>query len=164
MTLQDIMVQEVIQISPEDSIGEAARRMREKSVGCLVATVDGALKGIITDRDLLGCLDQRHDPYQCKISVHMSRPVIVLRPEEDLATAVNVMRDRRIKRLPVARQGKLLGIVSLSDLAAVAHDQVEKLWPSWVLITDLIGTQGAQVRRHKVKPSIKDNRFGRTAA
>lgn len=164
MKLQDVMIEEVIQISPDDSIGEAARRMREKSVGCLVATVDGALKGIITDRDLLGCLNQRHDPYQCKISVHMSRPVNVLRPEEDLATAVNVMRNRRIKRLPVARQGKLLGIVSLSDLSAVVHDQVEKLWPSWVLITDLIATQGAQGRSHKVKPSIKENSVKRTAA
>ncbi|HET8563895.1 MAG TPA: CBS domain-containing protein [Candidatus Binatia bacterium] len=150
MKLQDIMVEEVIQISPEESVGEAARRMREKSVGCLIATVDGTVKGLITDRDLLGCLDERHDPYQCKVLSHMSQPVTVLPPEDDIATAVDVMHTRRIKRLPIARHEKLLGIVSLSDLAAVAHDQVEKLWPSWMLITTLIAADDAHARGWKV--------------
>jgi CBS domain-containing protein len=120
MKLQEIMVGDVVQISPAGTVCEAAKLMREKSVGCLVATMDGVIKGIITDRDLLACLQQKHDPYQCKIALHMSRPVVVLRPDEDHLTAVNVMRQKRIKRLPVASRGKLLGIVSLSDLAAIA--------------------------------------------
>ena len=105
MKLKEIMVKSVIQAAPEETIGVAAKRMRESAVGCLVVTVAGAVKGIITDRDLLACLAQGHDPYLCKISTHMQRPVHVLRPEEDHATAAEVMRARRIKRLPIAQNG-----------------------------------------------------------
>jgi signal-transduction protein with cAMP-binding, CBS, and nucleotidyltransferase domain len=144
MKLQEIMKADVFQISPGECIGEAAKRMREKSVGCLVVTADGAIKGIITDRDLLACIDQRHDPYQCEVALHMSRPVIVLQPEENHLTAVNVMRKKRIKRLPVAKNGKLLGIISLSDLAALAESDLERLESSTLFVSDLIKTQGAQ--------------------
>jgi predicted transcriptional regulator len=75
MKLHNIMVREVIQVSPEECIHEAAKRMRDKSVGCLVVTVGGNIKGIITDRDLLASLEKNHDPYRCKIAGHMNRPV-----------------------------------------------------------------------------------------
>jgi signal-transduction protein with cAMP-binding, CBS, and nucleotidyltransferase domain len=149
MKLQEIMVGDVVQISPDDAIGEAAKRMRENSVGCLVATIDGVIKGLITDRDLLACLHQKHDPYQCKIALNISRPVVVLRPDEDHLTAVNVMRQKRIKRLPVASRGKLLGIVSLSDLAAVAEPEVERIKSSELFLSALIATEGAQGQASK---------------
>lgn len=144
MKLQEIMRADVIQISPGECIGEAAKRMREQSVGCLVVTADGAIKGIITDRDLLACLSQSHDPYQCGVTFHMSRPVIVLRPEENHLAAVNVMCKKRIKRLPVAKDGKLLGIVSLSDLAALAEGDLKRLESSTLFVSGLIKSQGAQ--------------------
>ena len=156
MKLQEIMAGDVVQISPDDTIGEAAKRMREKSVGCLVATIDGVIKGIITDRDLLACLHQKHDPYQCKIALHMSRPVVVLRPEEDHLTAVNIMRQKRIKRLPVASRGKLLGIVSLSDLAALAEPEVERIKSSGLFLAALIATEGAQGQASK--PRMESNK------
>ncbi|HEU4343098.1 MAG TPA: CBS domain-containing protein [Candidatus Binatia bacterium] len=147
MKLEDIMIREVIQIIPDECIAEAAKRMRQQSIGCLVVSLDGAIKGIITDRDLIECLEQGHDPYRCKIATHMSHPVIVLRPEEDHAIALSVLRKRRIKRLPLARSGKLLGIISMSDLAGVAEGELERLWPSWVSITDLIRAQAVQAQR-----------------
>jgi signal-transduction protein with cAMP-binding, CBS, and nucleotidyltransferase domain len=144
MKLQEIMRADVIQISPGECIGEAAKRMQRNSVGCLVVTVDGAIKGIITDRDLLGCISQSHDPHQCAVALHMSRPVIILSPEEDHLTAANVMWRKRIKRIPITKAGKLLGIVSLSDLAALAERDLEKLESSTLLVSNLIKTQGAQ--------------------
>lgn len=144
MKLKDIMVGEVIQASPDESIADAAKRMREKSVGCLVATLSGAVKGIITDRDLLACLAEAHDPYRCTVSVHMHRPVIVLRPEEDHMMAVKVLRRRKIKRLPVAENGKLLGIISLSDLAALAEKEAGKLEASLNFFADVVHAQSAQ--------------------
>jgi CBS domain-containing protein len=162
MKLQEIMVSDVVQISPADTIGGAAKLMREKLVGCLVATVDGVVKGIITDRDLLACLHQKHDPYQCKTAVHMSRPVIVLRPEEDHMTAINVMREKRIKRLPVASRGKLLGIVSLSDLAAIAAPEVERLKSSGLFLSALIKTEGAQVEVSKPRTPMEREKATKT--
>lgn len=158
MKLQEIMVGDVVQISPADTIGEAAKLMREKFVGCLVATIDGVIKGIISDRDLLACLHQKHDPYQCQVARHMSRPVIVLRPEEDHVTAVNVMQEKRIKRLPVASHGKLLGIVSLSDLAAIAAPEVERIQSSGLFLSALIRTAGAQVQPSKSRARIESEK------
>jgi CBS domain-containing protein len=144
MKLQEIMVKEVIQALPDETIAGAAQRMDERGVGCLVVTVEGAVKGIITDRDLLACLGQAHDPYRCKISAHMRRPVIVLRPEEDHATAAEVMRAKRIKRLPIASSGKLLGIVSLSDLAVIANEEATRLGSSLSFFTSVVRAQSSQ--------------------
>jgi CBS domain-containing protein len=144
MKLNEIMNREVIQASPEETISDAARRMREKVVGCLVVTVGATVKGIITDRDLLVCLSHGHDPYRCNIAEHMHRPVIVLGPDEDHATAATVMRRRRIKRLPIAESGRLLGIVSLSDLAALAEKTGEELRAALDFFASVVGAHSAQ--------------------
>lgn len=144
MKLQEIMVKDVIQAAPDESIGAAGKRMRESAVGCLVVTVAGAVKGIITDRDLLSCLGEGHDPYRCQIASHMHRPVHVLRPDEDHVTAAEVMRERSIKRVPIAQHGKLLGIVSLSDLAAIAGGEAEQLRSALRFFTAVVRTQAAQ--------------------
>jgi signal-transduction protein with cAMP-binding, CBS, and nucleotidyltransferase domain len=144
MKLEEFMIREVIRSSPVETIAEAAKRMREKTVGCLVVTLDGAVKGIITDRDLLACLAEAHDPYACPVSAHMRRPVIVLKPEEDHVTAARVLRSRKIKRLPVAKNGWLLGMISLSDLAALAHEETAKLQSSLDFLTEVVNAQAAQ--------------------
>lgn len=144
MKLRDIMVQDVVQAAPDETIGVAGKRMRESAVGCLVITVAGAVKGIITDRDLLACLAAEHDPYRCQIATHMRRPVHVLRPDEDHTSAAAVMRERCIKRLPVAQSGKLLGIVSLSDLAAIAGGEAEQLRAALRFFTTVVRTQASQ--------------------
>lgn len=144
MKLQEIMVREVVQAAPDETIGTAAKRMRESAVGCLVVTSSGAVKGIVTDRDLLACLAAAHDPYHCTISTHMHRPVHVLRPDEDHTTAAAVMHERRIKRLPIAQQGKLQGIVSLSDLAAIAGGEADKLRQALRFFTSVVRTQATQ--------------------
>jgi signal-transduction protein with cAMP-binding, CBS, and nucleotidyltransferase domain len=138
------MIKNVIQIAPAESVGAAAKKMWETAVGCLVVTVNDAVKGIITDRDLLCCFAQKHDPYRCEVSAHMRRPVIVLRPDEEAATAAEVMRNRHIKRLPVAKNGTLLGIVSLSDLAALASEEAKKLGSSLDFFTGVVRAQSSQ--------------------
>jgi len=144
MKLEEIMVRDVVQAAPDESIGAAAKRMRESAVGCLVITVAGTVRGIITDRDLLACLAQAHDPYHCPISQHLHRPVHVLRPDEDHVTAAAVMHEKRVKRLPIARNGNLLGIVSLSDLALIASVEALQLRASLNFFTAVVRTQAAQ--------------------
>jgi signal-transduction protein with cAMP-binding, CBS, and nucleotidyltransferase domain len=144
MKLQGIMIHNVIQIAPDECVAAAAKRMSAAAVGCLVVTMNDAVKGIATDRDLIGCLAQGHDPFACKISSHMRRPVIVVGPEEEGATAAAVMSRRHIKRLPVARDGKLLGIVALSDLAALADEKAKKLGTSLDFFNAVIRARSSQ--------------------
>lgn len=151
MKLRDIMIREVQQVTPETTIGQTALRMRQCAVGAVVVTHDTVIKGILTDRDLLRCLEQSHDPYHCPVVNHMTHPVTVLRPEEDHLTAVDVMQDKRIKRLPVAQDGRLVGIVSMSDLTLIAEGELQNIWASWTLIAGLLRTQAVQVWRPKPK-------------
>lgn len=146
MNIDELMVKEVIQVLPDETIGEAARRMLAKGVGCLVVTVSGTVKGIMTDRDLLDCLAAAHQPERCTVAAHMRRPVIVLGPDNDPTTAAMVLQRKKIKRLPVARQGKLLGIVSLSDLAAWASREGERLRSAADFLAAVVGAQAAQSR------------------
>jgi CBS domain-containing protein len=95
MKLQDIMIRDVVQAVPDEPVGEAAKRMRQRGVGCLVVTVAGAVKGIVTDRDLLDCLAESHDPSCCPVSAHMNRPVIILGPEEDHKMAAKVLHRKK---------------------------------------------------------------------
>jgi signal-transduction protein with cAMP-binding, CBS, and nucleotidyltransferase domain len=77
----------------------------------------------------------------------MNRPVIVLQPDEDHFTALTVMWKKRIKRLPVAKHGKLLGIISLCDLAALAESDRERLESSALFVSAVIKAQTAQGTR-----------------
>lgn len=151
MKLKDIMVREVATVSPEESTTSAARRMREKSVGCLVVILDKAIKGIVTDRDLLACLSESHDPRDCKISTHMSRPVIVERPEEELLRAAEIMAERRIKRLPVVERGELVGLVSFSDISRIMDEQAQAYGSMWASVARLIRAEN--LRHRSTKPS-----------
>jgi CBS domain-containing protein len=150
--LADLMVAEVVTISPKDTTAAAARAMKEKGVGCLVVTADGAVKGILTDRDLLGCLSQGDNPAECAVANHMSRPVVVERPDEEIVHAAEIMADRKIKRLPVVEHGRLLGIISFSDIAKWMSERTEEAWTQWNSITRLIKAQarqtGAQTGRY----------------
>jgi CBS domain-containing protein len=164
--IQDIMIRDVVQAVPDENVGEAAKRMRQRGVGCLVVTVAGAVKGIITDRDLLDCLAEFHDPSRCPVSAHMNRPVIILGPEEDHKMAAKVLHRKKIRRLPVAQRGKLLGIISLSDLAAIASQEAEKLRSSSDFIAEVMSLQSAQTSRIQLKrpaepPAAADERTRR---
>lgn len=146
MKLHDIMVQEVVTVGPGETTASAARKMREQSVGCLVVTIEKTVKGIVTDRDLLGCLSEAHDPNRCEIAAHMTRPVIVERPQEEMVCAAEIMAERRIKRLPVVERGTLVGLVSFSDIARIMDEQAQAYGSMWSSMTRLIR---AQSRRHR---------------
>jgi len=99
----------------------------------------------------------------------MNRPVIILGPEEDHKMAAKVLHRKKIRRLPVAQRGKLLGIISLSDLAAIASQESEKLRSSSDFIVEVISLQSAQSSRIQLKrpaepPAAADERTRRLEA
>lgn len=138
MHLEYVMVRNVIAVAPEETIVNVARAMRQNSVGSVVITADGAIKGIITDRDLLSCIIGAHNPSVCKVSNHMTRPVIVLSPDEELRIAADVMRKKHIKRIPIVEAGKLVGLISFSDIARTAREQAKTLVLELRWIAELI--------------------------
>lgn len=127
MQLKDIMTKEVITITEDETIANAARRMQEADVGCLVVT-GASVTGIITDRDLaIKCVGEGHNPTECQVSQYMSRPVTTAEPGMDILDAAHLMTEKQVKRLPVVDGDQLIGLVSFSDIAGAMERPMHDL-------------------------------------
>ena len=117
MTLEDIMKNDVVTSSDEDTIREAATKLTNNRVGCLVITEHGSLKGILTKSDIVRSLAEKKDPDNCKISEIMNSYLITCHPDTNIYNGAKIMSVNKIKRLPLMDEENLKGIVSISDLA-----------------------------------------------
>jgi len=114
----EIMSIRVVALSVEDTVREAARQMRERNVGAVLVHQQGQLCGIVTDRDLVvRCLARDGDCDETPLHEVCSSEVFALHPDDDVDHAVNLMREKKVRRVPVVKNGKPVGILSLGDLA-----------------------------------------------
>lgn len=114
----DIMTPAPISLSTEATVRDAARYMRERNVGAIVVHRHGEVCGIVTDRDIVvRCLAQDGDCDQTQLHEICSLNLVALHPDDDVDHAVRLMRDKAIRRIPVVKNGKAVGILSLGDLA-----------------------------------------------
>ncbi|MBI4202770.1 MAG: CBS domain-containing protein [Chloroflexi bacterium] len=105
-------------VSPQESVANAAKLMRQSNVGCLIVTNSNSVQGIVTDRDLtVRCLAEGHNPGGCRVSHHMTSPVTTAASTMDILDAARLMVEQGVKRLPVVDEERLIGLVSLSDIA-----------------------------------------------
>lgn len=119
MVISEVMNRSVISCSPDESAAHAARLMRQYNVGSLpVCSSDGKLRGVLTDRDLvLRCMAEGSDPSKTPVREIMTRCIVTAEPEEEIEAVAGKMGNEQIRRVPVVRYGKVVGIVSLGDLA-----------------------------------------------
>ena len=116
-TLRDIMTTNVVSVSPQQSIQEAARLMREHNVGALPVVENGQLKGIITDRDITIRSTAQGQEDNTPVSQVMSSSTVEASPDMDVHEAAQLMAQHQIRRLPVVENNRLVGMVALGDLA-----------------------------------------------
>lgn len=124
MTLKEIMKDDVVTSSDEDTIREAATKLTNNRVGCLVITEHGFLKGILTKSDIVRSLAEKKDPDKCRISEIMSTDLITCHPDTNLYNGAKIMSINKIKRLPLMDEENLKGIVSISDLAPSLRKEI----------------------------------------
>lgn len=120
MKVEEIMVREVKSCTQDDSLSRVAQIMWETDCGCVpVIDNDGRVIGMLTDRDIcMAAFTQGATLNALRVSGSMSRGLFGCQPSDDLLAAHQVMREHRVRRLPVMGDtGKLLGIVSLTDIA-----------------------------------------------
>ncbi|MDG6109951.1 CBS domain-containing protein [Dactylosporangium aurantiacum] len=116
--VKDIMTSGPVTIDVSESVAAAAELMREADVGALVVTDTSGVRGILTDRDVTvrvvaaGC-----DPATTAVGDVVAPDLVAVSPQDDLDTAVELMRTNALRRLPVLDGERLVGIVSLGDLA-----------------------------------------------
>jgi len=119
---------QVLSIGPDASVLDAATLMNEHKVGSLVVMDAGRLIGIITERDMLQrVLVTRRDPVSASVSDVMTSEVVCCQPHTTLEEARSVLKNRRIRHLPVLDQcEQLLGVISIGDLNAYQADDHER--------------------------------------
>ena len=119
MEVKELMNPSVVTIEPGASAALAARLLSRHNVGALpVCGADGRLRGMVTDRDIiLRCIAAEEDPAQTPVRDIMTRGCAWVEPRSDCRQATQLMAQRQVRRLPVVEGGKVVGIVSLADLA-----------------------------------------------
>jgi len=113
------MVEGVVTIDSDASVMKAVQIMNENEIGCLVVMRRGRAVGIITERDLLKrVIAKSKNPKKTRVREIMTKPLIAGQPNMDLEEATRLMFKMKIKKLPVVEpQGKLLGLITLTDVA-----------------------------------------------
>ena len=119
----------VISVGCDASVLEAAQLMRDQRVGALVVTQGRNVIGIFTERDILcRVVASRRDPVTTQVREVMTAPVACCTPETSRAECRAVMRGRRIRHLPVVKDERLVGIVSIGDILEVTEaEQAETI-------------------------------------
>ncbi len=116
--VRDVMTGTPVSIQARATITEAARHMRDEDIGNVLVMKDGTLCGIVTDRDItVRATAEGLDPNKMKIGDICSQELVTIEADHPISEAVNVMRSKALRRLPVVDHGKPVGIVSIGDLA-----------------------------------------------
>ena len=119
MQVSELMNPSVVTIEPTSSAALAARLISRHNIGALpVCASDGRLRGMVTDRDIvLRCIAAEEDPAQTLVRDIMTRECATVAPGDDCREATRIMSAQQVRRLPVVEGGKVVGMISLSDLA-----------------------------------------------
>jgi CBS domain-containing protein len=117
--IHDVMTTNPETLPESTTVREAAEAMRANDIGDVVVVDDnGKLSGILTDRDIVvRVVAEGRDPRTTRIGDIASRDLTAVAPDEPVDRAVQLMRDKAIRRLPAVDKGKPVGIVSIGDLA-----------------------------------------------
>ncbi|MBD3246697.1 MAG: CBS domain-containing protein [Candidatus Omnitrophica bacterium] len=119
MKIREVMTKGAEVVTPESSLADAARKMKDLNVGMLPVCDGDTIRGTLTDRDLvIKSMAQGQNPRDAKVSAAMSEGVEWCFDDMDVGEVMGKMKKAKVRRLPVINHEKrLVGIVSLGDLA-----------------------------------------------
>ena len=116
--VRDVMTPDPTTVPASASVVDAAAAMRDVDAGAVVVTVDDRVAGIVTDRDIaVRVVAEGLRPAETAVGDICSDDLVTVSPSDLIAEAVELMRDRAVRRLPVVEGGRAVGILSIGDLA-----------------------------------------------
>ena len=127
MKVCEIMSDKVVSIDQNEPVSAAAKLLKQCNVGALpVCDGQKRLRGILTDRDIVTrCVAAGADPKELRISEIMSRGVVTASPLDEVDHAAKLMSGDQVRRLPVVSDGRLVGVLSLCDMARDVNCDME---------------------------------------
>jgi len=122
MKVKDIMTKDPVTCTPDMTVAQAAHLLWEADCGIVPVVDDGAIVGVVTDRDMYVALATRNvRAADLKVGAAATKTVVTCTPEDDVHQALALMRQARVRRLPVVGfGGTVLGIVSMNDVILAA--------------------------------------------
>jgi CBS domain-containing protein len=117
-TVQEIMSPYPVTVPSTSTVREAAAKIRDENVGDVIVVHGDVAVGILTDRDIVvRAVAEGLDPQRVRVGDVCSADVVTVSPDDRVEHAVQIMRERAVRRLPVVEAGRPVGVVSLGDLA-----------------------------------------------
>jgi len=118
--VNQVMSKDVLTLDKSTTLQESAEHMKKLSVGCVIVTEKGSPIGIITERDFVTKIAAEGRPLFTEIKEVMSSPLITIDSEETIWEASELMKEKLIHKLPVKENGKIVGIVTTSDIVRIS--------------------------------------------
>ena len=116
MKIRELMVENIISVPSNASVREAVRIMNKNRIGCLL--VVDSISGILTERDVLErIVEKGKNPRKTEVSKIMTKHVTVGTPDMELVDATKLMFQKNVEKLPIVEGGKLVGLVTMTDIA-----------------------------------------------
>ncbi|MGW4500064.1 CBS domain-containing protein [Micromonospora sp. NPDC004336] len=123
-TVGEFMTTRLVTMDGNDTLTAAAQEMRDSAIGDVVVTDGDDVVGIVTDRDIaVRGVAENLDPNSTPLNRITSKDVITVSQYDDAVAAADLMRTYAVRRLPVIDDGRLVGLVSMGDLAVEREPQ-----------------------------------------
>lgn len=133
MLVMEAMTRNVVTIDSTDTVFDACMKYKERRVGCLVVVENETCVGIVTERDLIErSICARRDPDTTRVREIMSSGVKIVYALDTIEKALEIMRQYKIKKLPVISSEKVVGIITMTDIAEARPDLSKRFMDSWV--------------------------------
>jgi len=126
--VKEVMKGDVKTTTSDTTVLEAARKMAQNNIGCLMV-VNDTLEGIVTERDILNkIVAPGKNPGQVMIRDVMTRKVISISPDKDMEEASDIMSKHGIKRLPVVFGDEVVGVITSTDVVAILSKAIKEIY------------------------------------
>lgn len=126
MNVSEIMTKAVVTEAADDTLADAAAKMRSQQTGSLLIMEGDRLAGIFTERDLLKAVAQGTNPTETTLKATMTTDIVTIPPTATLRDAAMLMASKWIRHLPVCEGNKVLGVISQRDLAGVLAQYLQE--------------------------------------
>ncbi|ASW56367.1 CBS domain-containing protein [Plantactinospora sp. KBS50] len=123
-TVGDFMTTRLVTMDGNDTLTAAAQEMRDRAIGDVIVTDGDDVIGIVTDRDItVRGVAENMDPDSSRLNQITSNDIVTVSQYDDAVAAADLMRTYGVRRLPVIEEGRLIGLVSIGDLAVEREPQ-----------------------------------------
>ncbi|TDB71413.1 MULTISPECIES: CBS domain-containing protein [unclassified Micromonospora] len=123
-TVGEFMTTRLVTMDANDTLTAAAQEMRDSAIGDVVVTAGDDVVGIVTDRDItVRAVAENKDPNTTRLKEISSRDLVTVSQYDDAVAAADLMRTYAVRRLPVIDDGRLVGLISMGDLAVEREPQ-----------------------------------------